>query len=163
MKNDKKTKQKVGAPTRYDAAVHVPWAASLAKLGCTDAEIAEAFGISVRTLYRWNKAHTEFCHALKRNKSMADSDIAESLYMRATGRAVRKTKKKRITKDANGNKNEVIEQVEETLPPDTTALIFWLKNRQPKMWRDKPAHDDTDTAVLAAAKELVQGVESAIK
>jgi transposase-like protein len=164
MKNDTKTENKKrGAPAKYDANVHVAWGASLAKLGATGAEIAEAFGISERTLYRWCNAHVEFCQALKKNKSIADSEIAESLYMKATGRATRKTQRKRITKDANGSKYEVIEKVEETLPPDTTALIFWLKNRQPQMWRDKPVHDDTDTAVLKAAKELVKNVESAIE
>jgi hypothetical protein len=25
----------------------------------------------------------------------------------------------------------------ERYPPDTAAAIFWLKNRQPKHWRDK--------------------------
>lgn len=25
----------------------------------------------------------------------------------------------------------------EHYPPDTTAAIFWLKNRQPAKWRDK--------------------------
>ena len=30
------------------------------------------------------------------------------------------------------------------IPPDTTAQIFWLKNRRPDRWRDKPepASDD---------------------
>ena len=49
------------------------------------------------------------------------------------------------------------------MPPDTTAMIWWLKNRQPELWRDKPAHDDSDTAVLKAAKELVSSVQSAIE
>lgn len=41
-------------------------------------------------------------------------------------------------------------------------MIFWLRNRQPEMWSDRPKQDDTDTAVLKAAKELVSGVQSAI-
>lgn len=27
--------------------------------------------------------------------------------------------------------------------PDTTAQIFWLKNRKPDKWRDKPDYEDT--------------------
>lgn len=27
---------------------------------------------------------------------------------------------------------------------NTTAQIFWLKNRRPKVWRDKPLDDDTE-------------------
>ena len=164
MTSDKNSniKQK-GRPMKYDPTIHVPWGASLARLGATTAEIAEAFGVSERTMYRWSKSHPELCHALKKNKSMADSEIAESLYAKATGRAKRVTERVRETTDANGNRNKVKERVEETMPPDTTALIFWLKNRQPQLWRDKPAHDDTDTAVLAAAKELVKSVESVIE
>ncbi len=30
---------------------------------------------------------------------------------------------------------------------DTTAQIFWLKNRRPDKWRDKPADDKQQTAV----------------
>lgn len=28
-------------------------------------------------------------------------------------------------------------QTEKTVPPDTTAAIFWLKNRKPDVWRDR--------------------------
>ena len=65
--------------------------------------------------------------------------------------------------DPNKGKVTLVEKVEETLAPDTTAMIYWLKNRQPELWRDRPRHDDADTTVLAAAKELVSGVQSAIE
>lgn len=159
MVNDKKHR---GQPTRYNAEVHVPWAASLARKGCSSAEIAHAFGVSERTLYRWQNAHVEFCHAIKESKSRADEVIATSLYDRACGRAKKVIKKRRDVIDPSGNKRTLTEVTEETLPPDTTAMIFWLKNRQPELWRDKPIQDDTDTAVLKAAKELVSSVPSAI-
>jgi hypothetical protein len=43
----------------------------------------------------------------------------------------------------------------ERYPPDTTAAIFWLKNRRPDLWRDR--HETVHSAgegvaaVLAAA------------
>ena len=73
------------------------------------------------------------------------------------------TKKKRDVLDSDGRKVTLTEVIEETLPPDTTAMIYWLKNRQPELWRDRPKQDDTDTAVLKAAKELVSSVQSAIE
>ena len=161
MANDGKHR---GQPTKYDEGVHVPWAASLAKVGCSSAEIAEAFGVSERTLYRWQKAHPEFRQTLKANKSQADAVIAESLYHKAIGKAKRSTVHKRTRQDAEGMVVEtIVEKTEEMLAPDTTAMIFWLKNRSPELWRDKPAVDETDTAVLKAAKELVSGVQSAIE
>lgn len=152
-----------GRPTKYDASVHVPWGRSLAKRGCTDEEMAEAFGVGVRTLYAWKGAHPEFQQALKETKSKADEGVAESLYDRACGRCKRVTKKRREVLDSGGRKVTLTEVVEESMPPDTTAMIYWLKNRQPELWRDRPAHDDTDTAVLKAARELVSSVQSAIE
>lgn len=160
MKTDGKHR---GQPTRYSAEVHVPWGASLSRRGCPSAEIAEAFGISERTLYRWQNAHPEFCQALKESKSQADEAVVASLYAKACGKAKRVTKRTREVLDPDKGKVTLKEVVEETLPPDTTAMIFWLKNRQPELWRDKPKTDDTDTAVLKAAKELVSSVQSAIE
>jgi hypothetical protein len=31
----------------------------------------------------------------------------------------------------------------ERMPPDTTACIFWLKNRNPEEWRDKVVQEMT--------------------
>ena len=141
----------------------MPWGASLARRGCSDEEIAEAFGVSVRTVYNWKKAHPEFLQALNECKGKADEAVVESLYARACGLTKRTTKKEREVIDADGNKVKLTELIEETLPPDTTAMIYWLKNRQPELWRDRPKQDDTDTAVLKAAKELVSSVQSAIE
>ena len=152
-----------GQPTRYDAKAHVPWGASLARRGCSDEEIAEAFGVSVRTVYNWKKVHPEFLQALNECKGKADEAVVDSLYAKACGKAKRVTKKKRDVLDSDGRKVTLTEVIEETLPPDTTAMIYWLKNRQPELWRDRPKQDDTDTAVLKAAKELVSSVQSAIE
>ena len=141
----------------------MPWGASLARRGCSDKEIAEAFGVSERTVYNWKKAHPEFLQALNECKGKADEAVVESLYAKACGKAKRVTKKKRDVLDSDGRKVTLTEVIEETLPPDTTAMIYWLKNRQPELWRDRPKQDDTDTAVLKAAKELVSSVQSAIE
>ena len=41
-------------------------------------------------------------------------------------------------------------------PPDTTAGIFWLKNRQRDKWRDKPEADDPDDLPVTPVKVVVQ-------
>lgn len=153
-KTDKSRKGVGGQPTKYDAKAHVPWAASLARRGCTDEEMAEAFGVSVRTLYRWKKAHPEFCQALNDSKSRADEAVVSSLYARATGQCVRRTVKKRQTLDPDGRKVSLIEETEDHLPPDTTAMIYWLKNRQPAMWRDKPSVEQAKSDDAAIKKWL---------
>lgn len=34
--------------------------------------------------------------------------------------------------------------LKKALSGDTTAMIFWLKNRRPEAWREKPKEDDTE-------------------
>lgn len=143
------SKHRGGRPSKYDAAVHVPWARSLAMLGRTDAEIAEALGVGVRTLYSWKGAHPEFRHALKDAKALADAEVVDSLFAKACGKAKRTVRKKRQVLDADGNKVELIEETEETQPPDTTAIIYWLKNRQPELWRDVRKDSSNDEAAAA--------------
>lgn len=149
---EKKAKGR-GAPTSYDPKTHPAWAASLARLGATNAEIAGAMGIGQSTLYSWQSAHPEFMESLKAAKAVADARVEDSLYARATGTSKRTTKRKREVLDSAGRKVTLSEVVEETPAPDVTACIFWLKNRQPELWRDHPeanAKAATDDAIKAA-------------
>lgn len=36
-------------------------------------------------------------------------------------------------------------QITKEVPPDVTACIYWLKNRKPADWRDRPAQSSIDT------------------
>lgn len=82
--------------------------------------------------------------ALKRGKAPVDYEVENALYKRATGYTVKLKKpiKVKTTKRVTG-KGEVTEErieyadEEQYIPPDTTAQIFWLKNRRPDKWRDK--------------------------
>lgn len=140
------TKAKTGRKTKYNMQMHVPWARSLAICGKTSDEIARELGIARSTLYGWMGAHPEFSDAIKNGKARADAEVVESLFNRATGRVMRTIKKKRETLDSAGNKITLMELIQETPPPDTTAMIYWLKNRQPELWRDRPAQavDDSE-------------------
>jgi hypothetical protein len=71
-------------PSKYVPAF-CDQARSLCKLGATDIEIADFFGVNVATLYRWKNDHREFCEALKQPKADADARVEASLYHRATG------------------------------------------------------------------------------
>lgn len=97
--------------------------------GLTDEQIAANVGISVRTLYRWKQQYCQICHALKKGKDTADREIENALFKRAKGYDFTETRIKK--------KDGVV--VEETvitkhIPGDTTAQIFWLKNRKPEYW-----------------------------
>lgn len=105
-------------------------ARKLCELGATDAELADFFEVSVRTLNNW-KSKPEFLQSLKVGKDAADNRVEASLYHKATGYTYDSVKIFQF-------QGQVIEApYREHVPPDTTAMIFWLKNRRPEQWRDK--------------------------
>jgi len=100
--------------------------------GATDKDLAVEFGVHVATINTWKQRHPAFAHALKA-KNDADGKVVASLFQRATGYSYEAT---RIVVDKATGKHEKITYTEHA-PPDTTAMIFWLKNRQRNHWRDK--------------------------
>lgn len=108
----------------------------LCLLGATDKQLADFFGIDEATLNRWKDKYTEFCESLKAGKDQADAVIAQSLYHRAKGYSHNAVK-------FFANNGIVTDQADyiEHYPPDTTACIFWLKNRQRDKWRDKTENE----------------------
>ena len=113
---------KVGRPSLYDTEYHPKLGYWLAQAGLTDEQIAEEIGIHVSTLYEWRKAHPEFAESLKDGKTTPDDEVEAALLRRAKG-----------FKYYEGSKEKVA-------LPDTTACIFWLKNRRSADWRDKREH-----------------------
>ena len=129
-----------GRPTKYNPDYHPKKVIGYCLLGLTDEQIAGIFEIAVSTLYEWKKEFPEFSEAIKNGKEEADVKIAASLYKRATGHKEKKTIpiKLKETKNGEGSTERVeLVEVEDYYPPEVSAQIFWLKNRNPQMWRDK--------------------------
>jgi hypothetical protein len=126
-----------GRPTLYRPE-YAEQALKLCRLGATDKELADFFGVHVDTVDDWKKAQPQFLLSLKEGKGMADAEVANKLFKRATGYEHAAVK---ISASPDG-KEHVTEYVER-YPPDTTAAIFWLKNRRPDLWRDKVQNELT--------------------
>lgn len=111
-------------------------------LGATDKEMADFFGVTERTLNQWKKSHPEFLQSLKKGKSIADANVASKLYNRAIGYEFEE-KHFEIKQPKKDVPPELVEakRIKKHVPADTTAAIFWLKNRQPEKWRDKKEVD----------------------
>lgn len=107
-----------------------------ARDGLTEADIANNIGISTVTLWDWKNKHPNILNALKKGKEVADIRVENALYKRAIGYDAIETK---TIVDDKGKVTE-IKQVKH-IAPDTTAQIFWLKNRRPELWRDKVVVD----------------------
>lgn len=110
-----------------------------ARQGLTDEQIAHNCGVTAKTLYEWKKKYSKFCEALKNGKEVADIQVENALYKRAVGY---KYQERTVENSEDGTKIRVVTK---EMAPDVTAQIFWLKNRRPEFWRDKPAEKPADT------------------
>lgn len=103
-----------------------------ARDGLTDEQIAHNMEIVPSTLYEWKKKYPKISESLKKHKEIPDYIVENALYKRATGFEYTYNAQK-VTKDG-----DVVDyKVTVYYPPDPTSIIFWLKNRQSKKWRDK--------------------------
>lgn len=104
-----------------------------ARDGLTDEQIAENMNIVPSTLYEWKKKYSELSESLKRGKEVVDRQVENALLKRALG-----YRYEEVTKEQMENGDLVVTKVvTKEVHPDTTAQIFWLKNRKPADWRDK--------------------------
>lgn len=123
---------------KYNPDYHDNWAWSLAALGATDEDIAAAFGVSKKTIIRWRQSHPSFKDSVMQGKGVSDAAVIRSLYKRATGFEVIE-ERQILEKDKDGNTKPLrVEKYKKYVPPDTTAQIFWLKNRQRDRWTSNP-------------------------
>jgi len=138
-------------PSKYQPE-YATQAAKLCALGATDSQLADFFGVSVSTISLWKVEHSEFSEALKMAKEEADAKVEQSLYRRAMGFECDEVDIRVIDK-------EVIQTpIRKIYPPDTTAAIFWLKNRKPSQWRETKAIELTGSEggpIQVARIELV--------
>lgn len=119
-----------GRPPKYKDGF-AKQASKLCALGATDEDLADFFEVSIRTIANWKARHDEFLQALKAGKSEADDRVERSLYQRAMGYS------HDAVKIMQSDGQVIRAEYREHYPPDTTACIFWLKNRRPEQWRDK--------------------------
>lgn len=103
-----------------------------ARDGLTDAQIAHNMGCSRSTLTEWRTKFPIISAAIKKGKVVVDLQVENALLKKALGYEYVEERIEVSEKD--GRK---VVQTTKTVPPDTTAQIFWLKNRMPDKWRDK--------------------------
>ena len=140
-----------GRPTKYDPNYNNQ-AYKLCLLGATDKDLADFFEATEPTVNNWKKEYPDFLQALKDGKEVADAVIATKLFHRAKGYEHVET----ITASFQGkitDQRDIIKHY----PPDTTACIFWLKNRKPEWWRDK---QDVELSGANGGPIMVQDVAS---
>ena len=103
----------------------------LCLLGAIDKDLADFFDVNIDTIHEWKKVYEGFSESLKRAKDESDAKVVKSLYQRAIGYSHPEDKIMQY------EGTPLIVPTTKHYAPDTTAAIFWLKNRQPDKWREK--------------------------
>lgn len=122
-----------------------------ARDGLTDEQIAKNIGISRASLYEWKKKEIDISDALKKGKEVVDFEVENALLKRALGYTITIQEDKL---DKNGRVHTLEKEVH--IPADTTAQIFWLKNRKPNNWKDKVETDEDKEAVANASQVIAK-------
>lgn len=116
-----------------------------ARDGLTNEQVAHNMGITTKTLYEWSNKYSAICNALKKGKEVVDIEVENALFKKALGYNVMVQKTFKCKEVIYGEDGRKIKEEEKLVigydqihvPADTTAQIFWLKNRKPDNWRDK--------------------------
>lgn len=123
--------------------------AAWARDGLTDEQIAEKCGIVPSTLYEWKNKYSEISESLKKGKEIVDIEVENALLKRALGYT------HKIIKPFQYQGEVVVAEFIEEVAPDVTAQIYWLKNRKPDKWRDKPEVNENEKDMQTAREILV--------
>lgn len=113
-----------------------------ARDGLIDEQIAKNLGVAYSTFRTYINKFPALSAALKKGKEVIDYEVENALLKRALGYRYNE-----ITREPVDQRNEETGEMETVMMetkivtkevvPDTTAQIFWLKNRKPNDWRDK--------------------------
>ena len=127
-----------------------------ARDGLTDEQIAHNMGINVATLYRYKKDYDKICNALKKGKEVADIEVENALRKRALGYSYNEVTSENRLNEVTGEYDVAVTKiVKKEVAPDTTAQIFWLKNRRPDVWRDRTEQKITAEGAIQIISDVI--------
>lgn len=140
----------VGRPTKWeDVKEKLFLIENWAKEGLTNADIAKKLGIAMSTFCEYQNKYSEFKEALKKGKEIIDYQVENALLKKALGYSYEEKTYEKEYNELIGEYTETLtKRVIKEVAPDTTAQIFWLKNRKPELWADKHQIENTKEPVL---------------
>lgn len=125
-------------------------ARKLCLLGFTDAELAEFFGVCEATINNWKARFPAFLESINEGKVVADAQVADSLYRRATGERV---VVERLIR--RGDDHEVVKLMQ-FVPGEVAAQRLWLLNRRKRDWRDKVETEHSGKVYNVVERRIVR-------
>lgn len=120
----------LGRKSKYDTHVKpkLDLIEGWARDGLIEEQIAKKLGVAYSTFRVYKEQFPALSAALNKGKEVVDLEVENKLLQRALGYEYEE-----ITYEYGIEVKRVVKHV----MPDTTAQIFWLKNRLPDKWRDK--------------------------
>jgi len=150
------------AKAKYDKHTFPKLAESYARDGLIEKDIAAKLGVSVATFENYKNKHVEFLESLKRGKAPIDFEVENALLKRALGYDYDE-----ITEEFEGDSTEPTKRkvIRKHVAPDTTAQIFWLKNRKASHWRNNPIFEGEETKklILELSKETIKNINEQLE
>lgn len=129
----KKPKGKfTGGITKYKECYN-DRAYKLAKIGATNALIAKKLKVNISTLFNWTKTHPGLKDSIICGRTEFESEVERALMKRAVGFTFNETKTI-YNKDDDVITKHVTSKY---YPPETSAAVFWLKNKFPDRWKER--------------------------
>lgn len=116
-----------------------------ARDGLIDEQIATNVGVSYSTFRDWKKKFPALSAVLKRGKEVVDRQVENALLKTAVGYV--------YEEETVTNTGEVV-TVKKYSKPNTTAQIFWLKNRKRGQWTDKSEVEVTGAVVFTNESDI---------
>lgn len=123
-----------------------------ARDGLTQEQMAHNMGCSLSTLKDWIGKYPAISAAIKKGREVCDYMVENALVKRALGYTYEEVT---VEQRPDGNVRKLVKK---QVPPDVGAAIFYLKNRMPKKWRDKPMEEGQDDAAAAKAAAVMAEV-----
>lgn len=143
---------KMGRPTLLNKQLKEIAVRLASEKGMTIAKLASKLGIGKSTLFLYLQKDEDFLDAVKGAMAMADDLVEISLYRRATGYT--HAEEKVFCHEGQIVRAKTIRHY----PPSEAAATFWLKNRQPDRWRDKPEDENAPVDIPIVIAKDEQGL-----
>ena len=129
------------ATTKYETHVQ-PYLKNIewwCREGLTTRQIEKRLKCSKGSIQRYKMLYKELRDAMATGYADANSKVEESLFRKAMGFEYDEV----VTEKEKGKRRGVdfelvtTKTIHKTIPPDTVACIFWLKNRAADKWQDR--------------------------
>lgn len=125
-------------------------ARKLCLLGATDGELADFFDVCEATVNNWKAQHPAFLESMRAGKMVADAEVADSLYKRATGEHVQLEK---VVKNSEGHFEAI--RYKSYIPGDPNAAFKWLLNRRRQNWSDKSQVELSGNVTVSKVERVI--------